>query len=121
MAAGVVHVKWYATVFRGDMFADAVAEAAELSLRYDATRYNVQRSRDDMYNILQMCWFKDKGDWYRYWDGPEMIEFRRKFSGKYQIPITYSWYDQLADGELGPQVPLEAMTTAPEPEPTAAA
>jgi hypothetical protein len=35
---------------------------------------------------------------------------------RYQIPITYIWHDELASGELGPEVPLEA---APEPEPEA--
>jgi hypothetical protein len=44
-----------------------------------------------------------------------MIEFRRRNSGHYQIPVTYGWNDELAAGELGPEVPL-----APEPEPEAA-
>ena len=48
------------------------------------------------------------------------IEFRARNSGKYQVPIGYVWQDELATGELGPQVPLEAARTAPEPEPTAA-
>ena len=36
--------------------------------------------------------------------------------GKYQIPITYTWYDELVAGALGPEVDLE-----PEPEPEPAA
>jgi hypothetical protein len=116
MAGGVMHVKWYATLFRGDLFADAVAEASELALRYGASRINVQRSRDDAYNILQMSWFESKDDWYRYWDGPEMIEFRARYMGKYQVPISYTWYEELAYGELGPQVGRKAATPAPAPE-----
>ncbi len=115
--AGVVHIPWYATVLRQDVLAEAIALAAPLALRYGATQYSVQQSNDDRYKILQMTWFESKADWYRYWDGPEMIEFRRRNSGRYQIPITYIWHDELAGGALGPEVPFEPAPE-PEPEPT---
>jgi hypothetical protein len=118
MAKGVMHVQWYATVFRGNMFAEAVAEwAGPVSLGYGATRYTVQRSRDDGYKVLQQVWFDSKDDWYRYWEGPEMREFRARYSGKYQVPITYVWHDEYA---AGGQV-VETVTPAdqnPEPDPT---
>jgi hypothetical protein len=110
--AGVVHIPWYATVLRQDSFALEVAQAAPIALRYGATQYAVHRSRDDRYKITQMAWFPTKTDWYRYWEGPEMLEFRRRNSGRYQIPITYIWHDELAAGALGPEVQAE-----PEPEP----
>ena len=116
--AGVVHIDWYATVLRQDRFAAEVASVAPLALRYGATAYSVHRSRDDRYKIMQMTWFETKVDWYRYWDGPEMTEFRRRNLGRYQIPITYVWYDELASGALGPEVEAEPE---PEPEPTAPA
>jgi hypothetical protein len=119
MAGGVMHVPWYATLLRGDLFADAVAEMAPVSLRLGATKYAVHRSRDDTYKIHLMIWFESKDDWYHFWESPELIEFRARYSGKYQIPITYIWHDELAAGELGPQVPLEALP-APEPEPQTA-
>jgi hypothetical protein len=112
--AGVVHIPWYATVLRQDSFADAVARVAPICLRYGATQYAVHRSHDDRYRVLQMMWFDSEADWYRYWEGPEMLEFRRRNSGRYQIPIAYVWHDELAAGALGPEVSLE---TAPEPEP----
>ena len=59
-----------------------------------------------------MAWFESKTDWYRYWDGPEMIAFRRRNSGRFQVPITYIWLDEIASGALGPEVGL-----APEPAP----
>jgi len=99
--AGVVHIPWYATVFRGDKFADAVAELSPLSLRYGATRYAVHRSRDDMYKINQMLWFDSKEDWYRFWESPEVTEFRTHYTGKYQIPIVYTWHDEVACGVSG--------------------
>lgn len=119
--AGVVHIPWYATLFRGDALALEVAQASQIALRYGATQYSVHRSRDDRYRILQMVWFESKSDWYRYWDGPEMLEFRRRNSGRFQIPAVYIWHDELAAGALGPEVGL-APETAPEPqgEPSAA-
>jgi hypothetical protein len=110
--AGVVYIPWYATVLRQEMFAEEVAAIAPIALRYGASQYQVHRSQDDRYRITQMSWFEAKRDWYRYWDGPEMIEFRRRMSGKFQIPIVYFWSDEIATGALGPEVPL-----APEPEP----
>jgi hypothetical protein len=102
--AGVMRIPWYATLFRSHKFADAVAEIAPLSLRYGATRYAVHRSRDDGYRIDQMLWFESKDDWYRYWDCPEMVEFRARYMGKYQVPVVYVWHEEIAAGELGPQV-----------------
>ena len=114
--AGVVHIAWYATVLRQESFADKVAAAAALTLRYGATQYSVHRSNDDRYKITQMAWFESHAAWYSYWEGPEMIELRRRWSGKYQIPITYGWYEELVAGALGPEVGLE-----PEPTPPPAA
>jgi hypothetical protein len=119
--AGVVHIPWYATVLRQEGFAAAVSAVAPLSLRYGATQYQVHRSEDDRYKILQMTWFDSKEDWYRYWEGPEMTEFRRRYSGHYQIPIVYVWHQELAAGTLGPEVPVEQPATEPQPEPQAAA
>ena len=51
-----------------------------------------------------------------------MIEFRRRHMGHYQIPIIYTWHDEIASGALGPEVPLAAEPEPePEPEPQAAA
>jgi hypothetical protein len=109
---GVVHIDWYATVLRQEAFAAEVAYVAPLALRYGATQYSVHRSRDDRYKISQMAWFESKRDWYAYWEGVEMVEFRRRNMGQYQIPITYVWYDEVVAGAMGPEVPTE-----PEPEP----
>ncbi|HUA07227.1 MAG TPA: hypothetical protein VMB27_25225 [Solirubrobacteraceae bacterium] len=111
--AGVIHVDWYATVLRKEQFADAVAAVAPLALRYGATAYSVHRSLDDRYKIMQMAWFDSHAGWYSYWEGPEMIEFRRRWMGKYQIPITYSWYEEMVAGALGPEVELEPEATPP--------
>jgi hypothetical protein len=119
--AGVVHIAWYATVLRQDAFAAEVVNAAPLALRYGATQYAVHRSNDDRYKILQMSWFESKRDWYRYWDGPEMIEFRRRNAGRFQLPVTYIWHEELAAGALGPAVALEEAQPEPQPAPTAAA
>jgi hypothetical protein len=111
---GVVHIQWYATVLRQEAFAAEVARAAPLALRYGATQYAVHRSMEDRYKIIQMVWFPSHKDWYRYWDSPEMIEFRRRNSGHFQLHISYVWHEELAAGALGPEVAIEP---APEPEP----
>lgn len=111
---GVMWVRWYATTLRQESFALSVAEVAPIALRYGATRYAVHRSLDDRYRIAQMTWFERKEDWYRFWDGPEMIEFRARHSARYQIPVEYGWYEEIAAGEMGPEVPMPAE---PEPEP----
>jgi len=115
--AGVVWIQWYATVLRQEALAAEISRVTPLSLRYGATQYSVHRSRDDRYRITQMVWFEDKADWYRYWDGPEMIEFRARNAGHYQVPVNYLWNDELVAGSLGPEVPLEPEPE-PEPQPT---
>ena len=119
--AGVVWVPFYATLFRQDQFAAECAQAAELSLRYGATRYQVHRSNDDRYKITMMVWFESKTAWYRYWDGPEMIAFRRRNSGRFQIPVVYYWSDEIAVGSVGPEVEAEPVDSEPRPVPGAAA
>ena len=104
----VVYIPWYATVLRHDALAEAVAEVAPAALRYGATKYAVHRSRDDRYKITQMAWFESELDWYKYWEGPEMIAFRADNAGRYQVPIVYVWSDELTVGAIvtaGEQVP----------------
>lgn len=118
--AAVMWVSWYATVLRQETFALSVAEIAPIALRYGAKRYSVHRNLDDRYRITQLTWVEDKEDWYRYWDGPEMMEFRARNAGRFQIPVNYWWHDEIAAGELGPEVPLAAEEPEPAPQPQAA-
>src|ERR1700733_11531287 len=116
--ADLMWVQWYATVLRQNVFAEAVAEVAPIALRYGATEYKVHVNDDDRYKITQMTWVPSKTAWYRYWDGPEMIEFRARNIAKYQVPIAYAWSDEIATGALGPEVPVAEPEPAPTP-PTA--
>jgi len=94
--AGVVHIPWYASVFRGDKLAAAIAEVSAFAPRYGATQYRVHRSRDDAYKFVQMVWFDSKLDWERYWEGPEMTAMRARCSGWYQVPVLYVWHEEIA-------------------------
>ncbi len=114
--AGVVHIPWYATGFRGDSLAEAIAEGTAASIRYGATQYSVQRSRDDRYKILQMVWFESKSDWEAYWEGPEMIGLRTSCSGWFQIPVLYVWHDEVT----ADVVTLDAPVATPAPAPVSA-
>ncbi|HET6447748.1 MAG TPA: hypothetical protein VFG31_01465 [Conexibacter sp.] len=100
--AGVVHIPWYATLFRGDKLAAAVSEAAAASIRYGATQYKVHRSRDDAYRLLLMVWFESRLDWERYWEGPEMVALRTNHMGHYQVPLLYSWNEELVSDVIEP-------------------
>ena len=109
--AGVVHIPWYATLFRGDKLAAAVTEVAPASIRYGATQYRVHRSREDAYRILQMMWFESRLEWERYWEGPEMTAFRANHGGQYQVPVLYVWHDELAVDAIAPAEPTAAPAT----------
>ena len=98
--AGVVHVPWYATGFRGDKLADALAEIAPVALRYGATDYDVYRSRDDRYKFLMTVVFDDKSGWDAFWFGAEFTDMRTACSSWFTVPLLYSWHDQVAAGEL---------------------
>jgi len=98
---GTVVIPWYATGFRGDAFEQALNEVAALALRYGASSYAVYRARDDRYKLQQSATFAEALDWERYWEGPEMIAFRARHSGWYQVPVLYGWWDLTAAGQIG--------------------
>ena len=98
--AGVVHVPWYATLFRGDKFEIALMEIAPVAARYGGTDYRVYRSRDDRYRFHQFSYFEDKGAWDRYWYGEEFIGWRADYSSWYQVPIVYEWQDLVISGAM---------------------
>jgi hypothetical protein len=100
--AGTVIVPWYATGFRGDAFERALNEVAATVLRYDAGSYAVYRARDDLYKFQQLASFADHLDWERYWEGPEMSHFRTRYSGWYQVPVIYGWWERTAGGAVAP-------------------
>ncbi len=99
---GVVHIPWYATVFRGDKFEVALREIAPVALRYGASAYAVHRSRDDQYKFQQFAYFADKGDWERYWYGEEFSIWRADYSSWYQVPVVPAWSDLILSGGLDP-------------------
>jgi hypothetical protein len=98
--AGTVVVPWYATGFRADGFEEALNEVAAVALRYGASSYAVYRSRDDRYRFQQLAHFPEHVEWERFWDGPEMIDFRTRHSSWYQIPVLYGWWDLTAVGGI---------------------
>jgi hypothetical protein len=100
--AGVVHIPWYATGFRGDKLEAALAEIAPIALRYGATHHSVYRFRDDRYKFLQTAAFEEKLAWERYWMGPEFTDFRVLCSGWFQVPVVYAWTDLITTGEIAP-------------------
>jgi hypothetical protein len=98
--AGIVHLPWYATGFHGDDLAVALSQLAPISTRYGAKRYEIFRSRDDRYKFLMSIAFDDHHDWDRFWFGGEFTEMRAACNGWFQVPLLYSWQDQVAYGAL---------------------
>ena len=103
--AGVVHIPWYATLFRGDRFAEALDQIAPVALRYGATDYIVYRSRDDQYRFLHAITFEHKADFERYWYGAEFSNWRADYQSFYQVPILYAWNDVVTRGGIGSGIP----------------
>lgn len=97
---GTVVIPWYATGFKGNTLEAALNEVAPLALRYGADSYAVYRARDDRYKFQQLARFERNLDWERYWDGPEMTELRVRYSGAYQVPVLYGWWDLTVSGGL---------------------
>ena len=116
--AGVVHIPWYATGFRGEELEAGLVEVASAAMRYGATSYHLYRSRDDRYKFVQMAAFDSKLDFERYWNGPECIDFRVLHSSHYQVPVVYAWHDELAADAVAPAA--ESAPAEPSAETSAA-
>jgi hypothetical protein len=101
--AGSVHIPWYATVFRGDQLQAELERISPLALRYGATGYSIYRSNDDTYRFLQILDWEEHLDWDRWWNGPEMIDFRTYCQGWYQVPIQYAWHDLVTEAHVTPR------------------
>jgi len=95
---GTVIIPWYATGFQGNAIEAALNDVAPVALRYGADSYAVYRARDDKYRFQQLAHFQGQTEWERYWEGPEMTAMRVRFSGAYQIPVLYGWWDLTARG-----------------------
>jgi hypothetical protein len=112
--SGVVHIPWYATGFRGDQLQEQLVRVSALAARYGATGWAVHRGRDDRYKFLQMVEFDEHADFDRFWQGPEMIDFRTYCQGWFQVPVLYSWNDVVTTGERPHRDRVPAGTTHSE-------
>ena len=99
MAAKAYFIPWYATLFRGDQFEEALHEIAPLALRHGATDFAVYRSHEDRYKFLQVATFEDKLAWEGFWNGPDFIAWRERYSSWYQIPVLYYSNDVITAGK----------------------
>ncbi len=114
------HIAWYATGFRGEKLERALEDVTATSLRYGATEWSLHRSKDDRYKILQIVGFTNKTEFERWWQGPEMIQFRAITSGWYQVPLVYTPHDLVGGGRVVADAP-NGDVQAPAAEPSTAA
>jgi quinol monooxygenase YgiN len=110
--AGVVHIPFYATGFRGDDLEAALAELAPTTLRHGARSYQVYRYHDDRYKFLFCAEFSSKEEFEQWWFGPEATDFRVITSSWYQVPVVYGWTDLVTSGALDPE-PMHTATGLP--------
>jgi hypothetical protein len=102
---GSVFIPWYATGFRADDLAEALAEIGPIAMRYGAIDHAIYRSRDDRYRFTQIASFESKDDFERYWYGEDFSRWRSQHAGWYQVPVLYVWNDRVAAGALQPPAP----------------
>ena len=100
----VVTVHWYATLLRGDAFADALREIAPVAMRYGSNGYLVIRSEEDRYAFNHIVGFENQGDFKRWWDGPEMIDFRTRYASWFQVPVYPIWNEEICSGSRAASV-----------------
>jgi hypothetical protein len=91
---------WYATLFRGDRFAEALQEIAPVAMRYGATSYHVYRSEEDLYKFWHWTAVPDKLTWERYWYGDEFARWRAEHASWYQVPIVYTIAHEITAGRI---------------------
>jgi hypothetical protein len=96
--ADLIHIPFYATVFRGDQLEEALAEIGPVALRYDADHYRLTRSTEDRYKFLLAVGFDNKLDFERYWYGPEFSRWRSRYQSWYQIPLVYDPQEMVSSG-----------------------
>ncbi|HEY4279166.1 MAG TPA: hypothetical protein VGM91_13170 [Conexibacter sp.] len=113
--AGVVHIPWYATVFRHERLATALEEIAPIAFKYGATEVMVHQFLDDAYRFDHQIWFESREAFEVFWEGPEMMLFRARHSGWYQVPVLYGWSNVIARYELDESEERETTTTAEQP------
>ena len=97
---GLIKIPWYATVLRADRFEEALRDIAPIAMRYGALDFEVQRSREDPYRFSQTATFEHSEDFYAYWEGPEFIDFRTRYTSWFQVPIIYEWWNRSQRGSL---------------------
>ena len=68
------------------------------------------------YRYQQLAHFERYSDWERYWESPEMVDFRASHSSWYQIPVLYGWWDLAAAGKISAETEW-VLPEPPEPDP----
>ena len=96
-------IPWYATVFRGDAFEEALQEIAPIALRYGASSYTIYRLLDDSYRFQQYSLFEDHHDFELYWYGPEFVDWRAEYQSWYTVPVVYAPMKVVATAYVGPE------------------
>jgi hypothetical protein len=99
-AKGVVVIRWSATPFRGDRFAEIWTPAAEAALRYGARGWALLRAKEGGADFIQLAYFDSKLDFERYWYSEEIAAARTEAAGLFQVPVLPEFYELVGEGAL---------------------
>ena len=101
LMAGVVHIPWYATVFRGDSFEEALGRSRRSRC---ATARPSTRSTAHATTPTSSCrspGSRPSSDWTALLVRPGVHRRRADYSSCYQVPVLYAWHGVAASGQLG--------------------
>jgi hypothetical protein len=102
----LVSIPWHANPFRGDVFAESWAPAAEAVLDFGAVSWGFYRNIDGRLDFIQEAVFPSKAHFERYWYSETIAEKRIQLQGYLNVPVLPVFYEIVGEGR--------ALSLAPE-------
>jgi hypothetical protein len=102
----LVRIPWHVNPFRGDVFAEGWASAAEDVLDYGAVAWGFYRALEGRLDFIQEAVFPSKAHFERYWYSDQIAAKRVELQGYFNVPVLPEFYEIVGEGQ--------ALTLAPE-------
>jgi hypothetical protein len=102
----LVHIDWHVNPFRGDVFGEGWAPAAEAVLDFGAVSWAFYRAIDGRLDFIQHALFPTKAQWEQYWYAEAIAEKRVELQGYYNVPLLPKLFEIVGEGR--------ALSLAPE-------
>lgn len=102
----LVYIPWKVNPWRGDVFAEGWAPAAEAALDFGAVSWAFYRALDGRLDFIQEAVFPTKAQWEQYWYSETIAERRTELQGYVNVPVLPALYEIVGEGR--------ALSLAPE-------